>query len=502
MRTAPPAPGPDADPSDQADLSDASDPADLSDAAHPSYPPPADTGGTAARRYHARYGRVLPAIDPAAGSAPPKHHPGAPVLPLPFPPVLPPPPAGPDSPSTEPDAPSADRDPAASAERLGALLALLNGVTRVDWTGAGVGAGRPVPSGGGTYPAEVYTAGAAGLCHYLPSAHALELLSRADLRADLTRALDRPPPEQPESVLLITSRLDANLARYGPFGHRLQALDTGVLTGQALTLLESAGAAPTAHARFAGGELGRLLGLDPEAERVHAVVTARTPGAIAPDAPLLRRRSARSGFEPVPVPLAVLLTVLADAARPIPLDHAAPAGCDLYVVAHRVTGLPAGCHRRDPGTGRLVPVTGDGTPRNLFPPGGPGELAGYEAACAVLVTGDYESGYPEHGDRWYQMLNLRAGVIGQRIGLAAARAGLGAGLRCDVDTAAADALLGAHPDRTNPDHRHPDRADPARTPPDRTTLLAALLGQERGSGTPACHLLHPTVPTPPRPRTP
>lgn len=181
-----------------------------------------------------------------------------------------------------------------------------------------MGAGRPVPSGGGTYPAEVYTAGAAGLCHYLPSAHALELLSRADLRADLTRALDRPPPEQPESVLLITSRLDANLARYGPFGHRLQALDTGVLTGQALTLLESAGAAPTAHARFAGGELGRLLGLDPEAERVHAVVTARTPGAIAPDAPLLRRRSARSGFEPVPVPLAALLTVLADAARPIP----------------------------------------------------------------------------------------------------------------------------------------------------------------------------------------
>ncbi|MFE2377011.1 hypothetical protein [Streptomyces sp. NPDC059398] len=426
------------------------------------YPPPADTGGAAARRYHARHGSVLPTIDPAAGSTAPRHHPGVPVLPLPFPPAFP--------------SPSGDRGPAALLECLGALLALLNGVTRVDWTSTGVAAGRPVPSGGGTYPGEVYTATASGLCHYLPTAHALELLSPADLRADLTRTLDRPPLELPESVLLITSRLDANLARYGPFGHRLQALDTGVLTGQALTLLESAGAAPTAHTRFADGEVGRLLGLDSAAEHVHSVVTARTPGAIEPDAPLLRRHTARSGFEPVPVPSETLLAAVAEAARPIPLDegartslgHDVPADCELYVVAHRVTGLQAGCHRFDPRTGQLGPVTGGATPRSLFPPGGPGELAGFEAACAVLVTGDYESGYPGHGDRWYRMLNLRAGVIGQRIGLAAARAGIGAGLRCDVDTAAADAVLGAHPDRT--------------------TLLAVLLGHERGNGTPACHL--------------
>ncbi|MCX4729217.1 nitroreductase family protein [Streptomyces sp. NBC_01306] len=418
-------------------------------------PAHAENAGAAARRYHARHGGVLPTIDPAAGSTAPKHHPGVPVLPLPFPPTFP--------------SPCADHGPAAFPECLGALLALLNGITRVDWTAAGVGAGRPVPSGGGTYPAEVYTATASGLCHYLPAAHALELLSPADLRDDLTRALDRPPLEQPQSVLLITSRLDANLARYGLFGHRLQALDTGVLTGQALTLLESAGAAPTAHTRFTEEELGRLLGLDSAAERVHAVVTARTPGAITPGAPLLRRRTARSGFEPVPVPSAALRAVLEEAARPIPLDHAAPADCDLYVVAQRVTGLEAGCYRYDPRRGRLVPVTGDLTPRDLFPPGGPGELAGFEAACAVLVTGDYEAGYPGHGDHWYRMLNLRAGVIGQRIGLAAARAGLGAGLRCDVDIAAADTVLS--------------------TRPDRTTLLAVLLGPERGSGTPACHLL-------------
>ncbi|WP_327064860.1 nitroreductase family protein [Kitasatospora sp. NBC_01302] len=428
------------------------------------YPPLAgtDTGGTAARRYHARYGSVLPAIDLTASNTPPKHHPGARVVPLPFPPG-------------SPAAPANGTDPAA-LDSLGTLLALLCGVTRIDWTGAGVGGGRPVPSGGGAYPGEVYAATASGLCHYLPAAHALELLSPADLRADVVRALGRPPVRRPELVLLITTRQDANLARYGPFGHRLQALDTGVLTGQALTLLAAAGAEPTAHALFAEQALGGLLGLDPGAERVHAVVTADPVGPLAPTAELLNRRSARGGFEPAPVPLAQLVELLDRATAPFPLDGPnAPdgPGCELYVVGGRVTGLAPGCHRRDPRTGELVAPTPGATPRDLFPPGGPGELAGFEAACALLVVGDYEQGYPEHGDRWYRMLNLRAGILGQRIGLAAARVGLGAGLRCDFVTTGTDRLLG------------PALA----TLPGRTTLLTVLIGPERGSGTPAHHLL-------------
>ncbi|MFF7633118.1 nitroreductase family protein [Kitasatospora sp. NPDC008050] len=443
------------------------------------YPPPADadTGGTAARRYHARYGSVLPAIDLTASNTPPKVHPGAHVIPLPFPPGAP--------------AHASGLDPAASEsldnlDNLGALLALLCGVTRIDWTGAGVGAGRPVPSGGGAYPGEVYVATAFGLCHYLPAAHALELLSPADLRADLVRALSRPPAHRPELVLLITTRQDANLARYGPFGHRLQALDTGVLTGQALTVLAAASARPTAHVLFAERALGGLLGLDPGAERVHAVVTADPACPPTPTAELLNRRSARSGFEPAPVPVAQITELLDQATAPLPLDSPdgpgtpdgpntpdAPdaVGCELYLVAGRVTGLEPGCHRHDPRTRKLVPLTPGATPRALFPPGGPGELAGFEAACALLVVGDHERGYPEHGDRWYRMLNLRAGILGQRIGLAAARVGLGAGLRCDFVSTETDRLLG--------------------TPPGRTALLAVLIGPERGSGTPTHHLLFP-----------
>jgi len=421
------------------------------------YPYLADTGGLAARRYHARYGSVLPAIDLAAGNTPPKRHPGAPVISLPFPPFL-------------PSAPTA-----ADPEHLGGLLALLHGVTRVDWTDSGVGAGRPVPSGGGAYPGEVYTATAFGLCHYLPTDHALEVLSEADLRAELSGCLGRPPERQPELILLVTTRHDANLARYGPFGHRLQALDAGVLAGQALTLLASAGARPTAHTLFADQPLGRLLGLDRESESVQVVVSSAPAVVPAPTGPLLGRHSPRSGFEPVPVPAAQLVDLLDQAAAPVPLDHPGPAGpheaaAQLYCVAGRVAGLEPGCHWRDPGTGELVPVAAQAAPRQLFPPGGPGELAGFEAACAVLIVGDYESGYREHGDRWYRMLNLRAGILGQRVGLAAARAGLGAGLRCDFVTPRTDRLLGAAAGRT--------------------ALLCALIGAERGSGTPS----HPLVP--------
>jgi SagB-type dehydrogenase family enzyme len=413
------------------------------------YPHSVETGGVAARRYHDLYGSVLPAIDLAASNTPPKHHPGTPLIHLPFPPF------------------------GQSADGLGGLLALLYGVTRIDWTGSGVGAGRPVPSGGGAYPGEVYAATASGLCHYLPAAHALELLTPADLRAELSACLSTPATDQPELILLITTRHDANLARYGPFGHRLQELDTGVLAGQALTLLAAAGARPTPHTLFADQPLTRLLGLDPEAESVHVVVTSGPLTDPAPTGPLLNRRSPRSGFEPVPIPSAHLVQVLDQVAEPVPLDGHNGLGTDLYCVAGRVAGLEPGCHRRDPRSGELLPVEGDfsghAVPRDLFPPGGPGELAGFEAACAVLVVGDYERGYADHGDRWYRMLNIRAGILGQRIGLAAARAGLGAGLRCDFVSSRTDRVLGASPDRT--------------------TLLTALIGPERGSGTPSQQLI-------------
>jgi len=445
------------------------------------FPNGAETGGVAARRYHYVHGSKVPYTDLSAVRPTAKSYPDAELLPLPYPPRA---------------------RTGFSAERpegLGDLLALAYGVTRIDWSARGIRAGRPLPSGGGVYPGELYVAAEFGLCHYLPSAHALERLREGDtdqVAADgnvverIVDCLTSRPDERPQLVLLLTTRHAANLAGFGNFGHRLQALDTGVTAGQALALLEAAGSRARVHSRFDEAGLGRLLGLDPAVESVRAVITAgrgldepsvvpafsTDPGASQAGLPrrIMARHTARDGFEPVSVPLQRILEILDEAAAPLPTDMRIGRGAqfsdlDLYCLANRIDGLAKGCHRRDPANGGLGPAGEKADPRTLFQAGGRGELAHFQAACALFVVGDYEHGYRVHGDRWYRMLNLQAGILAQRIGIAATGLGLGSSVRCDYQVKAADRLINA--------------------PLDRTVLLTVLIGVERGAGAPGHRLL-------------
>lgn len=460
--------------------------APLSPAAHPS----ASTGGLSPREYHARYGSRVPYVDLSALNPGAKSHPAAELLALPFP------------------ARARTGFRGDTPEGVGDLLALAYGVTRIDWRAEGIRPGRPLPSGGAAYPGELYLGAEFGLCHYLPTAHALERLGSADPRRALVDCLEERPQEPPALVLVLTSRHEANLSAFGGFGHRMQALDSGVFAGQALALVEAAGAAAFVHSRFDAVRLGALLGLDPTAESVRAVVTAgpaavgepgavpafsTDPGARQAGLPrrIMARHSAREGFEAISVPLQRITEILDAAAAPIPgdahLDHGgggAYAGgattpgdaLEFYCVAHRVDGLASACHRRHPVTGEFAPVGGgaggagvDAPSAQLFPTGSPGELAQFQAACALLVAGDYELGYGVHGDRWYRMLNLYAGIAAQRIGLAATAAGLGYSLRCDYRVSAADRLI--------------------RAAGGRTVLLVALIGLERGDAAPGHRLM-------------
>jgi SagB-type dehydrogenase family enzyme len=425
------------------------------------YPFSAETGGHAARRFHAEYGSPLPVMDLAARNTSPKVHSEAKILSLAFPP------------------PAWSGVDASHPEGLNWLLASLYGANRIEWSRGGVGIGRSVPSGGGAYPGELYLATGFGLCHYLPSIHALELLRPDDLRGELADHLGPAPEPRPEVFLLFTSRHDANLARYGGFGHRLQALDTGVLAGQASALLNAAGMGTRVHGIFEDERLGRSLGLDTAVESVRAVVTAYPDAGVGETdvvARTLRRHTPRSGFAVAPIECARLVSLLdeADVATPtdfsaeLGVDATGPTAPDLHCVAGRVSGLPAGCHRFDRASRDLLPGLAAVTPRALFAPGSPGELAGYESACAVLITGDYEHGYAKYGDRWYRLLNLLAGILGLRISLAAAGAGLAAGLRCDFITPQADRMLGD---------------------PDRTVLMTVLIGHERAAPAPSYPLI-------------
>ncbi|MBS2534415.1 hypothetical protein KGQ20_16715 [Catenulispora sp. NF23] len=424
------------------------------------YPFRAETGGHAARRFHAEYGSPLPTMDLAARNTAAKVHRGAEVQALSYPPPA-----------------WSGVDPS-SAEGLSTLLALLYGGNRVEWSRGGVGLGRSVPSGGGAYPGEVYVATEFGLCHYLPGAHALELLRPDDLRSDLAGCLSLAPESPPELLLLFTSRHDSNLARYGGFGHRLQALDTGVVAGQSSALLDAAGLRPRVHGIFDEDRLGKCLGLDQTAETVRAVVTAGP--AILPGATTSvitrtpRRHTPRSGFAVTEIDRAQVLSILGEVAGTVEADFTS--GADLHCVAGRVSGLGVGCHRFDGASGELTPGIAGVTPRELFAAGSFGELAGFEAACALLVVGDYEHGYATHGDRWYRLLNVSAGLLGLRISLAATGAGLAAGLRCDFIVAQADRIIGdEHPNRDR------DR--------DQTVLLTVLIGHERAAPAPTYSLL-------------
>ena len=432
------------------------------------YPFCAETGGRSARRFHAEYGSPLPTMDLAARNTAAKVHRGAEVLALTYPPPA-----------------WSGVDPS-SAEGLSTLLALLYGGNRIEWSRGGVGLGRSVPSGGGAYPGEVYVATGFGLCHYLPGAHALELLRPDDLRSDLAGCLSVAPesrPElRPELLLLFTSRHDSNLARYGGFGHRLQALDTGVLAGQSSALLEAAGLRPRVHGLFDDDRLGKYLGLDQTAETVRAVVTAGpdvlsgATTAVITRTP--RRHTPRSGFAVAEIDRAQVLSVLAEATKAVETDFMS--GAEVHCVAGRVSGLSVGCHRFDGESGDLAPGLAGVTPRELFAAGSFGELAGFEAACALLVVGDYEHGYATHGDRWYRLLNLSAGLLGLRIALAATGAGLAAGLRCDFIVEQADPMI-RDEDRGRGRGRDRDR--------DRTVLLTVLIGHERAVPAPTYSLL-------------
>ncbi|MFJ3973826.1 SagB family peptide dehydrogenase [Streptomyces sp. NPDC090021] len=204
--------------------------------------------------------------------------------------------------------PRAGRTPLPAVDHgLGELLRRLNGLTRMRWMSGRVPLGlspvgrtrpgtlvapaRPVASSGARYPVEVYLAASpaaglpAGLYHYDPAHHAVDRLREGDGRGRLTSCLAEPPDAPPAAVLLFSSVFWRNCAKYGPFGYRLQCLDTGVMVAQAVAAAWALGYVPRVHLRFDDERLDGLLGLDSEAESVLAVVTMERPEATLPAPP-------------------------------------------------------------------------------------------------------------------------------------------------------------------------------------------------------------------------
>ncbi|MFJ9417497.1 nitroreductase family protein [Streptomyces sp. NPDC101227] len=222
------------------------------------------------------------------------HHPGAERLPLPFPATLAQPvPQGPFG----LDSLAAD---------LQAAIGIGARRYQVDWNADladraaphTVRWGRGTPSGGAAYPVEVYWAAGpsapvpGGVFHYASGLHAMERLSAGDPTAAVHAALGPGAAALGDQFLLCTVRLWKNAFKYHNLAYHLATLDLGAFTGSWELLSRDRGLPYRQRVWFDQDALNALLGLDPDAEAVHAVLPLRWrvgEPPVAPAAPVTVR---------------------------------------------------------------------------------------------------------------------------------------------------------------------------------------------------------------------
>ncbi len=139
---------------------------------------------------------------------------------------------------------------------------------------------RPYPSGGALYPIETYFIGPidnepARIYHYLPNAHALEVLWGVPIDEPVGNIFGEEQKEA-KAALLLTARWHRSSAKYGDFSYVLGLLEAGHI-GQNLVLAATAGdlkACPMGG--FDDEKVASLLDLDPNEEQpVHAIMIGK-----------------------------------------------------------------------------------------------------------------------------------------------------------------------------------------------------------------------------------
>jgi SagB-type dehydrogenase family enzyme len=97
----------------------------------------------------------------------------------------------------------------------------------------------------------------------------------------------------------------------------------------------------------------------------------------------------------------------------------------LYCVVYRVQGVPAGIYRYQPEKHALELVRAGLHPYELYQILRMPNFNLFYMSVNLFPVGNYKSGFQAYGDRWYRMQNMEAGIIAQRLYLAAAALKLG-----------------------------------------------------------------------------
>lgn len=159
---------------------------------------------------------------------------------------------------------------------LGTILSLGYGVQGAVHLGAKEHLERPVPSGGGLYPLELYVIARVvqgvepGLYHYAPLHHALEHLTSVTLSNALISQIfmNQPYLANAAAIVVTTAVVERLLHKYGDRGYRYVLFEAGHVAQNMCLVCAGLplGALPVGG--FFDGYLGELLGLDLESEPI------------------------------------------------------------------------------------------------------------------------------------------------------------------------------------------------------------------------------------------
>jgi SagB-type dehydrogenase family enzyme len=149
---------------------------------------------------------------------------------------------------------------------------------------------RPVPSGGGLYPLELYVLAQhvteldGGVYHYVPLGHRLEAVRPDPLPSMLTAELflGQPYLIEAAAIVVMTAVVERSLWKYEDRGYRYILLEAGHV-GQNLDLCaEAFGLATLNLGGFLDEDVSGLLGLDDECEIVLYGVAIGHPQSAEP----------------------------------------------------------------------------------------------------------------------------------------------------------------------------------------------------------------------------
>lgn len=181
-------------------------------------------------------------------------------------------------------------DTSVSLEAVGTLLAGAYGAGGRTTFGDLEFIERPVPSGGGLYPLELYvlvdrvTGCAPGVYHYAVLGHVLEQLRELRLPRQLVTDLFMSQPYAADAafVIVIAAVMERTLWKYGDRGYRYILLEAGH-TAQNLNLVAAAlGLGSANFGGFFDDDLCALLGLSPSEELPLYGIAVGVPGGDDP----------------------------------------------------------------------------------------------------------------------------------------------------------------------------------------------------------------------------